>query len=206
MIPMLSGSCGEEPHQSSIPSGALTETPSPKRRSNPASCDNIAPDEGCSESETREMNMRETVEHAPHLLHAILPRNRLWVVDNTIAAIEYNTKQKGIQFDAIAVRGLSGLLIGPTVAMMMDKNIVVVRKDIDDTHSKFRAEGTANGMRYIIVDDFTESGATVCSMLEILSTKGCTCVGLMLYAEPSFYGPESTYLKDRKFRWEAIPF
>lgn len=65
------------------------------------------------------------------------------------------------EFDTIAVRGVSGLLLGPGVAMVMGKSLIVVRKHEEDRHSPHICEGDRGTKRYVIVDDFMDTGATV---------------------------------------------
>jgi adenine/guanine phosphoribosyltransferase-like PRPP-binding protein len=71
-------------------------------------------------------------------------------------------------FDTIVVSGTSGLLIGPSVADKLDKKIIVVRKDNDNSHigSNFIIEGDISGKRYIIIDDVICSGNTVERMIK----------------------------------------
>jgi hypothetical protein len=64
------------------------------------------------------------------------------------------------QFDSIAFRGMSGALIGPVVAMALNKNIIMVRKK-DGNHSYMPVEGYIATKSYVIVDDFIDSGATI---------------------------------------------
>lgn len=77
-----------------------------------------------------------------------------------------------IQFDAIAFRGISGAILGPQIAVALDKSMILVRKPNDGSHSLQNAaygtnskltplvEGDINARTYIIVDDFQSSGAT----------------------------------------------
>lgn len=68
------------------------------------------------------------------------------------------------KFDAIAVTGSSGLLIGPAVADKLDKDLILVRKDKDNSHSCLSIEydGISQpNMRYIILDDIVASGDTI---------------------------------------------
>lgn len=64
-------------------------------------------------------------------------------------------------FQAMAFRGMSGALLVQPLAMRLDKNLIMVRKPNDDSHTMY---GSASGMRdaekYIIVDDFQTYGGT----------------------------------------------
>jgi orotate phosphoribosyltransferase len=67
---------------------------------------------------------------------------------------------KGIDFDTIAFRGMSGALIAPIVAHKLKKEICVVRKPNDGSHSYYQFEGYLKPEKYIIFDDFIGSGTT----------------------------------------------
>jgi len=69
---------------------------------------------------------------------------------------------QGIQFDAIAVRGNSGLLIGAPLAAHLNKNIMIVRKKGERSHSMRDVEGWQHArQRVLLVDDFIETGSTL---------------------------------------------
>jgi adenine/guanine phosphoribosyltransferase-like PRPP-binding protein len=87
-------------------------------------------------------------------------------------------------FDAIAVRGVSGLTRGSIIAHLMCKGIIVARKK-EARHSCRDVEGMVirPGGHWIIVDDFIMSGATVAAILEVVTAwdLGATienCVGV----------------------------
>src|SRR5688500_5050002 len=91
---------------------------------------------------------------AKHLLRGLNGQYLIKVVNRIVREIE------SWDFDAIAVCGTSGLLVGPSVAMMMDKEIIVVRKKEDKAHSCFRVENKYAG-RFIFLDDLIDSGNTL---------------------------------------------
>lgn len=65
------------------------------------------------------------------------------------------------QFDYLAISGFSGALVAPIVADKLKKQIVLVRKGGDSSHSaNLNVEGPTEG-RYIIFDDFIATGHTV---------------------------------------------
>lgn len=64
------------------------------------------------------------------------------------------------KFDSIAFSGMSGALIAPPVAMALGKELIMVRKEGQSTHSSRIVEGNYASRKYIIVDDFRASGAT----------------------------------------------
>ena len=66
------------------------------------------------------------------------------------------------EFDVIVCTGVSGLLMGPSIADAINKPFCVIRKDGDSTHSSTKIEGyIKDKTRYIIVDDFMETGTTI---------------------------------------------
>lgn len=70
------------------------------------------------------------------------------------------------EFDIIAVRGLSGQLVGIPVSLIMRKELIIVRKRDERAHSVQNPgmrEAGQNG-RYIIIDDFMSSGDTVAAI------------------------------------------
>ena len=124
-------------------------------------------------------------------------------------------------FDTIAFRGLSGSLIVPTLAGLMKKEFLAVRKDGESSHSRYPIEGNYACQKFIIVDDLIHSGKTIKEIsdsvkAEIQSSMGHTpeLVGIALYngdpySEESSYrtvlgqGFENTFmvLKNRPFMW-----
>lgn len=86
---------------------------------------------------------------------------------------------KETPFDAVAVTGLSGLLMGPVVADRLGKGIIVVRKEGEKNHSGYAIESSVSG-KYVIVDDFISTGATI---RRIVDNVGEGCVGICLYAK-----------------------
>lgn len=91
-----------------------------------------------------------------------------------------------LDFDTIAVRGQSGLLVGAPLSLAMGKNLIIVRKDTDKNHSGLKVEGMGKRQKILILDDFIESGDTVDEIYENIFTY-CDqpqFVGIALYAAP----------------------
>jgi orotate phosphoribosyltransferase-like protein len=63
-------------------------------------------------------------------------------------------------FDTLAFRGMSGAFLAPTLAVRLNKQMILVRKPEDSTHCRQDVEGYTEAKRYIIVDDFISSGET----------------------------------------------
>lgn len=85
-------------------------------------------------------------------------------------------------FDAIAVSGYSMALVGTVVAYSLEKNLILVRKECDKRYSEFRVEGTSH-QRYIIIDDFMETGETIKRVVKEVNQNlpGCVCVAVGTY-------------------------
>lgn len=66
----------------------------------------------------------------------------------------------GVDFDTMVGTGFSGGIVIPALALAMDKNFVLIRKEGDDSHhGNGRLLGQL-GKRWIFVDDFVSSGRT----------------------------------------------
>jgi len=98
---------------------------------------------------------------------------------------------EGLDFDTIAVSGVSGLLLGPILAYKMSKKLIVVRKNGDSSHSNYLIEGTC-GRKYVIIDDFMSTGATVSYIRQQIDKKidvsgwKPECVGFYNYDDSEF--------------------
>lgn len=73
----------------------------------------------------------------------------------------------GLDFDTLVGRGFSGGLVIPALALRLQKNFVLVRKETDDSHHHGRMIGNL-GRRWIFVDDFVSSGRTRDKVLEAI--------------------------------------
>ena len=84
-----------------------------------------------------------------------------------VAEVVKKLNLSGLSFDAIAVRGTSGLIIGPIVAHLMDKYLIVVRKTKENSHASNLVEcPNIRAGRYIIIDDCIASGNTVNAIVD----------------------------------------
>jgi len=91
-----------------------------------------------------------------------------------------------IQFGSIAITGISGLILGPVVAAQLNKRILVVRKNIETTNSDKIVEGrSVKNDKYIIIDDFIQSGTTINKITKEINIFNPTakCMGIFLYNE-----------------------
>ena len=86
------------------------------------------------------------------------------------------------EFDSIICCGISGLMVVPQIAELLDKHIVIVRKQGDRCYSDFPMEGVTP-FRYIIVDDLICSGSTIKHIKNTIyeDCPKATCVGVYCY-------------------------
>jgi adenine/guanine phosphoribosyltransferase-like PRPP-binding protein len=86
------------------------------------------------------------------------------------------------QFDSIACCGVSGLMVVPQIAELLDKHIVIIRKENDRCYSDFPMEGVTP-FRYIIVDDLVCSGYTIQHIKSTIyeDCPKAQCVGVYCY-------------------------
>lgn len=143
----------------------------------------------CLKAAPERLMLKPKYEHkivcGSYLTAVLDPDQRRRTVDHVIRNLA------GVEFDAIAFRGLSGSLIAPIVAMEMGKTLLAVRKG-EFSHSGRIVEGDYNARTYVIVDDMISSGDTIKEIvkaiteaLELGSWTVCghtaRCVGVILY-------------------------
>jgi len=109
--------------------------------------------------------------HSLYLSRLMTPKTLRQTTNKIISTIKKNK----IEFDAIAFRGLSGSLVAPIISLDIEKPLIVVRKDA--SHGD-KIEGYVSADKYIIIDDFIDSGKTIRSILKSIDAM---CVGIILY-------------------------
>ena len=106
------------------------------------------------------------------------------------------------QFDSIACCGVSGLMVVPQIAELLNKNIVIVRKPDEKRYSNFFIEGVSP-FRYVIVDDLVCSGSTIKHIKNTIyeDCPKAQCVGVYCYMpDECAYTETTTKLFERDFR------
>ena len=91
-----------------------------------------------------------------------------------------------VDFDTIVCTGVSGVSAGSILAFLLDKRLLVIRKENDDSHHGNRPSGwlSPNTSKVVIVDDFVCSGRTmkrIDEKLENLYDGAIYIVGVALY-------------------------
>jgi hypothetical protein len=147
--------------------------------------------------------MADSYKHQPKWIHAdylraLIPTDQLAktarLVRRALAKYDY---------DALACRGVSGLLITPIMAVRLKKSLLVVRKPSEDQHSGRIVEGDIAARRYIILDDFICEGETAKAIRKEIKNFAprAKCLGVLevnrlrhsLYRRPE--RPEETKLR-----------
>jgi adenine/guanine phosphoribosyltransferase-like PRPP-binding protein len=76
--------------------------------------------------------------------------------------------QKKIKFNGLVATGISGLLVLTPLALELKLPFAVVRKS-KKNHSGCRVEGEDNITKYLIIDDFMDSGDTIFKIYKDMS-------------------------------------
>ena len=105
-------------------------------------------------------------------------------------------------FDSIACCGVSGLMVVPQIAEILNKNIVIVRKPDEKRYSDFYIEGVSP-FRYIVVDDLICSGDTFKWIRQAIyeDNPKAICNGLYCYIpEECAYTTETSKLFEQRYK------
>jgi len=109
----------------------------------------------------------------------------------TVDAICHELKNPKLgKVDLVVGIGFSGTLLLSAIHLQSGLPFGAIRKDKSGTHSSRTVEtgGTRylqNGQRYVIVDDFTDSGMTISSIIATMSSH--ECVGIIFYQDTKFH-------------------
>jgi orotate phosphoribosyltransferase len=110
------------------------------------------------------------------------------------------------QFDSIACCGVSGLMVVPQIAELLNKNILLIRKKNEKCYSDFAIEGI-KPFRYIIIDDLICSGNTVRHIQRSIRNEyeKTICVGLYCYMpEECAYNQNNIKLFERDYNIKLL--
>ena len=127
-------------------------------------------------------NVRKTtdgkyIQGSSHTCHVLNHKVRNKIIIKAVCDL----RKISDSFDSIACCGVSGLMVVPQIAELLNKHIIVVRKG-EKCYSEFRTEGVAP-FRYIILDDLICSGGTVKHIKKVLKDEysRSSCVGVYCY-------------------------
>lgn len=120
--------------------------------------------------------------HADYLGPALSREGRREIIAEAIERLRPHAEK----FKAIAVTGMSGLLIGPAIADALDKDVIIVRKN-ENCHARYGPVEGALCSTYCIVDDMTCSCDTLRTIINKLAMskefKDARPVSIYLYLE-----------------------
>lgn len=118
------------------------------------------------------------IQGASHTCSVLNHKNRNKIIIKTVCDL----RKIADNFDSIACCGISGLMVVPQIAEILNKNIVIIRKPDEKRYSDFWIEGVAP-FRYVIVDDLICSGNTVKWIKQTIyeDNPKARCVGLYCY-------------------------
>ena len=118
------------------------------------------------------------IQGASHTCHVLNHKARNKIIIKAVCDLRKITDS----FDSIACCGVSGMMVVPQIAELLNKNIVVVRKGGDKCYSAFLTEG-ANPFRYIILDDLICSGSTIKHIKKTIKNEYArsSCIGAYCY-------------------------
>jgi len=142
---------------------------------------------------------------SPYLAYLLTPLKLRHLINNAIRILPKKN------FDSIAFRGMSGAIIAPIIATKLKKNLIMVRKREATSHSVSRVEGFSKSKRYVIVDDFVESGETAANIYYEVKdfAPKAECVGLLVVSdgingnEPVFH--TLNYIRKRfSYKWSSV--
>ena len=117
------------------------------------------------------------IQGASHTCHVINHKERNKIIIKAVCDL----RKIADQFDTIVCCGVSGLMVVPQIAELLNKNILIVRKN-EKRYSEFRTEGIAP-FQYVVVDDLICSGATVKYIKKIIRDEypRSKCKGIYCY-------------------------
>jgi len=104
------------------------------------------------------------IQGASHTCHVLNHKIRNKIIIKAVCDLRKISKD----FDSIACCGVSGLMVVPQIAEILNKNILVVRKN-ERRYSDFATEGVAP-FRYVVIDDLICSGKTIKHIMDTLLT------------------------------------
>lgn len=140
------------------------------------------------------------IQGASHTCHVLNHKVRTKIVIKAVCDL----RKIADQFDSIACCGVSGLMVVGQIGELLNKNIIIVRKD-EKRYSEFRTEGVAP-FRYVVVDDLVCSGTTIKHIVNVIRDEypRARCVGAYMYLpHECAYNTDTAKLFERDF---GLPF
>ena len=152
--------------------------------------------------EVRKTQDGNYIQGASHTCRVLNHKERNKIIIKAVCDLRKISKE----FDSIACCGTSGLMVVPQVAELLDKHIVLIRKQSEKCYSEFNIEGVAP-FRYIILDDLICSGNTVRYISRTISDEysRARCVGLYCYMpQECAYTDQNLKLFEKEYRMPLL--
>lgn len=129
------------------------------------------------------------IQGASHTCHVLNHKTRNKIIVEAVCKL----RKIASEFDTIVCCGVSGLMVVPQIAELLNKHILIVRKD-EKRYSEFRTEGVAP-FKYVVVDDLICSGDTIKHIKKTISEEysRAKCVGIYCYLiDECVYHPDES--------------
>lgn len=142
------------------------------------------------------------IQGSSHTCHVLNHKVRNKIIIKAVCDL----RKMSDQFDSIACCGVSGLMVVPQIAELLNKNIILIRKQNEKCYSDFTIEGV-KPFRYIILDDLICSGDTVRHIQRNISNEYemTQCVGLYCYMpEECAYNADNLKIFEKKYRMPLL--
>lgn len=133
-------------------------------------------------------------------------------VINRLASEIDQDRSNGMKVEAIAVRGMSGAVIGGALSLQTSLPLIIIRKESDQRHSGYSVEFDKPFSHYAIVDDLIYSGSTIAA---IIAGAGRAAQEEFKYASPKerpevFTPPSANHIylyasESKRDSWDGIP-
>lgn len=142
------------------------------------------------------------IQGASHTCRVLNHKNRNRIIIKAVCDL----RKIADTFDSIACCGVSGLMVVPQIAELLNKNIVVVRKPDEKCYSEFWSEGVSP-YRYIVIDDLICSGDTFKWIRQAIHEDNpkAICNGLYCYIpDECAYTIETAKLFHQRYRTHLL--
>ncbi|HEX8264724.1 MAG TPA: phosphoribosyltransferase [Pyrinomonadaceae bacterium] len=92
-------------------------------------------------------------------------------------------QERGLDFNTIAIQGASGFLVGSPLAMVLGKDLMIIKKPGEKTNYRFGVMGAGSNQKILLLDDCVDTGTTLINMITEIKSHclNPTFVGLFLY-------------------------
>jgi len=152
--------------------------------------------------EFRRTDDGDIIQGASHTCMVLNHKNRNKIIIKAVCDL----RKIADTFDSIACCGVSGLMVVPQIAELLNKNIVVVRKPDEKRYSSFYIEGVSP-FRYIVVDDLICSGDTFKWIRQTIyeDNPKAICNGLYCYIpDECAYTTETAKMFEQRYRMPLL--